>query len=754
MRLLSIIVFTVVLISNTFGQTTPTTQVKTIADLVALRIPTINNRLSALVTGRVTENDGGGGLFFYDGASVVSTNFGTVFKPAASAGRWVRQYSGALNVKWFGAVGDGLTDETTAFTNALSVASITLGIGNGAVEVPAGQYLLESITFPSGGLTLSGVSPAFSYDVQYPEIPAKLIARSAMTTLITIPGDASTPSTQAGKIQNIIVEGNGLAQFGIHIKQMVQVYNVRVQNCLSSGLLGETLNSALIEKCAFLANYDGITITNGVDSSTRWALKDSIIRQNTGTGLKIHEAVNALVSNCVIESNTGNGVWIYKYTGEQITQLTFDTCYLENNGASATDDTRYQLLIDSQTKDFSNGPSTYLNFNFCYFAQQNATQRAMMVRSVIWCSFLDPGIAGGTQADNIQLDTWATAVVFKDRNGGPVTLGSGNRSFEYVSDRSGDGGFDFLDGAGTVHLKASRIIGTNYVNTPMLTNAISGAITLDDGDITLDVVAGNNVKIPLSGAGAFDISSGVLNVSLSGTTINELGADSDFRIKSDNNANMFLMDGQLLGRIAIGTTVSDTAYIKIGGAWTPDYSGGTQKGLEMTTSVTGAANGNIHVADFGGILVESASGTHSLLSALSVSAPTITAGAAAVTDASTFYVNAPTAATVTGANYALFVDSGNSRFDGDVILNTAGSGLQIKEGSNARMGVATLVGGTIAVANTSVTANTRIFISRSTTGGTVGHLSTTQIAATSFTVNSSDVGDTSTVNWLLIEPAP
>jgi hypothetical protein len=51
MRLLSIIVFTVVLISNTFGQTTPTTQVKTIADLVALRIPTINNRLSALVTG-------------------------------------------------------------------------------------------------------------------------------------------------------------------------------------------------------------------------------------------------------------------------------------------------------------------------------------------------------------------------------------------------------------------------------------------------------------------------------------------------------------------------------------------------------------------------------------------------------------------------------------------------------------------------------------------------------------------------------
>jgi hypothetical protein len=91
---------------------------------------------------------------------------------------------------------------------------------------------------------------------------------------------------------------------------------------------------------------------------------------------------------------------------------------------------------------------------------------------------------------------------------------------------------------------------------------------------------------------------------------------------------------------------------------------------------------------------------------------------------------------------------------GDFTLATAGNGFKVKEGSNARMGTATLVGGTIAVANTSVTANTRIFISRSTTGGTEGHLSTTQVAATSFTVNSSSGTDTSTVNWLLIEPSP
>jgi hypothetical protein len=69
------------------------------------------------------------------------------------------------------------------------------------------------------------------------------------------------------------------------------------------------------------------------------------------------------------------------------------------------------------------------------------------------------------------------------------------------------------------------------------------------------------------------------------------------------------------------------------------------------------------------------------------------------------------------------------------------------------MGTATLVAGTVTVSNTSVTANTRIQITRTTLGGTVGNLSYTISAGASFTINSSNVLDTSTVTWLLIEPA-
>lgn len=92
----------------------------------------------------------------------------------------------------------------------------------------------------------------------------------------------------------------------------------------------------------------------------------------------------------------------------------------------------------------------------------------------------------------------------------------------------------------------------------------------------------------------------------------------------------------------------------------------------------------------------------------------------------------------------------------DLILSRAGSGLQIKEGSNARMGTATLNGTTaVVVANTSVTATSRIWAFINLGSGTVGspYVSARSVG-TSFSLKSTTVGDTSTVAWVIIEPAP
>lgn len=86
-----------------------------------------------------------------------------------------------------------------------------------------------------------------------------------------------------------------------------------------------------------------------------------------------------------------------------------------------------------------------------------------------------------------------------------------------------------------------------------------------------------------------------------------------------------------------------------------------------------------------------------------------------------------------------------------VTIGTAGGGISIKSGSNARCGTATLSAGTIVVANTSVTANTRVMCTVQAPGGTQGFLSTSKINATSFTITSTNAADTSVVAWALIE---
>jgi hypothetical protein len=104
-------------------------------------------------------------------------------------------------------------------------------------------------------------------------------------------------------------------------------------------------------------------------------------------------------------------------------------------------------------------------------------------------------------------------------------------------------------------------------------------------------------------------------------------------------------------------------------------------------------------------------------------------------------------------HYQNWMEDATHKIPDDVHITTAGKGLRIKEGSNARMGTSTLAAGTIVVANTSVTANTRVLYSRMVTGGTPGHLSIVLNAGVGFTINSSSGTDTSSVAWMLLEPA-
>jgi len=107
-------------------------------------------------------------------------------------------------------------------------------------------------------------------------------------------------------------------------------------------------------------------------------------------------------------------------------------------------------------------------------------------------------------------------------------------------------------------------------------------------------------------------------------------------------------------------------------------------------------------------------------------------------------------------NLGLRATGGSANFDTDIKAGVVGNGLYVKEGANATMGIATLVAGVAVVATTKVTANSRIFLTRQTVAGTVGTSVdvTARTAATSFTITAAgSILDTSTVAWLIMEPA-
>ena len=93
------------------------------------------------------------------------------------------------------------------------------------------------------------------------------------------------------------------------------------------------------------------------------------------------------------------------------------------------------------------------------------------------------------------------------------------------------------------------------------------------------------------------------------------------------------------------------------------------------------------------------------------------------------------------------------QFNGTVDVTTAGKGLAVAEGANAKQGTFTLTGGTTqAVPNTSITANSRIFLTAQVVGGTPGIIGVSaRTPGTSFTVFCVAT-DTSTYAYEIFEP--
>jgi hypothetical protein len=115
--------------------------------------------------------------------------------------------------------------------------------------------------------------------------------------------------------------------------------------------------------------------------------------------------------------------------------------------------------------------------------------------------------------------------------------------------------------------------------------------------------------------------------------------------------------------------------------------------------------------------------------------------------------NVSASGTVTGGTGVIATTGNVTATAGSFVVSTAGQGLNVKTGSNARIGTLTLTGATpVVVSTTAVTADSAIFLTVKTPGGTPAfYWVSARSAGVSFSVTGT-AGDTSVLNWFIVEP--
>lgn len=113
--------------------------VDTMADLKEL---STTGARTAVLLGYNSAGDGGGGVFYWDSTSTASDDGGVTIRPDSrpAQGRWKRVITSRVNARWFGATGDGTTNDAPAVIAARAYCDEN----KKTLHFDAGTYLLDS----------------------------------------------------------------------------------------------------------------------------------------------------------------------------------------------------------------------------------------------------------------------------------------------------------------------------------------------------------------------------------------------------------------------------------------------------------------------------------------------------------------------------------------------------------------------------------------------------------------------------------
>jgi hypothetical protein len=414
--------------------------VLSVAALKALPVTDLTTSTAVNVLGYYAEGDGGGGIFRFDPLASAADNGGTIIAPTAGSGRWLRDLvPGPLNVKWFGARGNGVANDAPAIQAAIDFLCPQTFAGwepgaqpfiGGTVYLPKGTYLVTANVKLPTQVTLTG--DGWSTVIKGSGACTRVIectprinhtVMGAVIEKLCIHGGGSTgsPGTRVGIYMNQQLFPPELPRQG-DANRDCKIAEVLVVYC-GTGMHLVFTQGITVESSAFWFNFNGTLIT---DMSQLGAFYQCSFRLNLGCGLQVKGTNNEitpawlpgeggdipygwLFSRCHFESNTEYGALF-----DGASYNTFDTCKFENNlGSYRSNNTASGSFPDgimfrnciftgtNEDKDNVHVNGSNHTFDNCGFFF-NAPERIKIVSGSQWTSIIHPRGASFSLVDEGQ----------------------------------------------------------------------------------------------------------------------------------------------------------------------------------------------------------------------------------------------------------------------------------------------------------------------------------------------------------------